>query len=185
MGMPLEPWVTLTTELIVDNRWVRVRRDSARLPSGLLVPDYYYWDGGDFTQVFAVTTAGEVVLVRQYKYPPRQVTLELPAGSIDPEDADPLAGAKRELREETGYGGGDWRPLGALHTSPGKANTRSYAYLATGVTRLGDPQPDATEDIEVVKVPMPDILDHMTNGGGVDSNALAACLLALRALRLV
>lgn len=183
--MPLEPWQTLTSELIVDNRWMRVRRDSARLANGLLVPDYYYWDGGDFTQVFAVTVTGEVLLVRQYKYPPRQVTLELPAGSIDPGDADPLAGAQRELREETGYGGGEWRLLGALHTSPGKANTRSFAYLATGVTLLGEPEPDATEDIELVRAPLGETLDLLTSGAVVDSNSLAAGLLALQALDVI
>ena len=183
--MPDQPWVTLTSELVIDNRWMRVRRDSARLPNDLLVPDYYYLDGGDFTQVFAVTEAAEVLLVRQYKYPPRQVTLELPAGSIDHEDADPLAGAQRELREETGYGGGDWRLLGALHTSPGKANTRSFAYLATGVIRLGDQQQDSTEDIEVVTVPLREVLDVMTSGAVVDSNSLAACLFALRALAVI
>ena len=160
--MPLEPWETLSTELVLDNRWMQVRRDAARLPNGLYVPDYYYVDGGDFTQVFAVTAAAEVLLVRQYKYPLRQVVLELPAGGLDPGDASPLEGAQRELREETGYGGGQWTLLGALHTSSGKANTKSYAYLATGVQALGEQALDPTEDIEVVKVPLTEALSFVS-----------------------
>ncbi len=183
--MPLEPWETVHSEYVLDSRWMRVRRDAARLPNGLLVPDYFYVDGGDFGQVFAVTPGRQVVFVRQYKYPVRQVVLELPAGSFEPVDAGPLEGAQRELREETGYGGGEWRLLGECLQSPGKSSTRSYPYLVTGAQRLGDPSPDPTEEIEVVLVPLSGVLELVTSGAVCDSNSLGTALLALRILGVI
>jgi ADP-ribose pyrophosphatase len=64
----IHPWRILETKLVLDSRWARVRLDSCELASGLTIPDYYYWEGGDFAQVFALTQSGEVLLTRQYKH---------------------------------------------------------------------------------------------------------------------
>ena len=181
--MPIEPWTTLTSELVVDNRWMRVRRDSATTPRGVFVPDYYYLDGGHFTMTFAVTEADEVLWVRQFKYPVRSITVELPAGVMEPTDPEPIDGARRELREETGYGGGAWQPLGQFFQSTGKASTVMHAYLATGVQRLGDQQPDPAEEIELLPVPMAEVLALATSGEVRDVHSQAVTLQALRRLQ--
>ena len=80
----------------------QVRRDARELPGGKVVDDYYYWDGSDFAQVFALSAGSQVLLVRQYKHAVKEVTLELPAGLIAPGESA-IDCACRELLEETGY----------------------------------------------------------------------------------
>jgi ADP-ribose pyrophosphatase len=86
----------------------------------------------DAAIVFPVTGDGEVVLVRQYRPPLERMELGLPAGLIE-EGEVPQAAARRELAEETGYGGGGWEPLGALASSPSLKNNWAYLFLARGV----------------------------------------------------
>src|SRR5437899_611317 len=101
-GRRIHPWRVKESRLVLDNRWAKVRLDSCELPNGTLVPDYYYWEGGDFAQVFAITARNEVVLTRQYKHGVKEIVVELPAGLVGHGET-PLAAAQRELLEETGY----------------------------------------------------------------------------------
>ena len=70
------------------------------------------------------------------------------------QDADTEAAARRELLEETGFGGGRWSPLMVMSANPALQNNLTYTYLAEGVTRLHGPDPDATEDLRVHLVPV-------------------------------
>ena len=74
---------------------------------------------------------------------------EIPAGVVEPSDASLLDAARRELREETGYGGGEWRLLTSISANPATQNNLTHCFLATGVERIGEQQLDATEDIRV------------------------------------
>src|ERR1700733_14757048 len=94
----IKPWHILKSKLVFDNRWAKIRLDECELPNGQVVPNYYYWEGGDFAQVFALTTANEVILTRQYKHGVKEIVTELPAGLIDSNETS-IAAAKRELRE--------------------------------------------------------------------------------------
>jgi ADP-ribose pyrophosphatase len=178
----IAPWRVRETELVFDNRWARVRRDACELPDGRLVPDYYYWEGNDFAQVFALTDESRVVLVRQYKHAVKEIVLELPAGLISPQDEAPLAAARRELLEETGFEAGEWQALGRLNASSAKATTRAYPFLATRARRVAEPRPDENEQIEVVLATVPDLMDLISAGEIRDSNSIACSLLSLRAL---
>src|SRR4051812_21387285 len=115
----IRPWRVLKSELAFENKWAKIRHDECELPGGQIVEDYYYWEGGDFSQVFALTLDREVVLTRQYKHGVKEVVLELPAGMISSNEL-PLVTAKRELQEETGYTAKDWIPLGELNVSSAK-----------------------------------------------------------------
>lgn len=178
----IREWRVKNSNLVLDNRWARVRCDACVLPDGTEIGDYYYWEGGDFAQVLALTDSGDVVLTRQYKHGVKEVVLELPAGLVAPGDDGPLMTAQRELSEETGFGGRDWLPLGVLNVSSAKATTRAYPFLLRGATRAEDPHPDEHETIEVVLWPLADLLDLAVSGKIRDSSSLATSLLALRAL---
>ena len=180
----IAPWRVRETQLVFDNRWAKVRRDTCELPDGRPVPDYHYWEGNDFAQVFALTDESRVVLVRQYKHAVKEIVLELPAGLISPEDEAPLATARRELLEETGFGAGEWQALGRLNVSSAKATTRAYPFLATRALRVAEPRPDENEQIEVVLATIPDLMDLISAGEIRDSNSIACSLLSLRALNL-
>jgi len=126
--------------------------------------------------VVPVTDAGELVLVRQYRHPVRDWTLEVPAGSVDDGEAL-LEAAQRELAEEAGGRARDWRHLSAFYSSSAHISLRSDAFLATGVT-LGAPSLDEGEEISVVLMPVAEALAQARAGGLADGETALAILLA-------
>ena len=89
----------------------------------------------------------------------RLTSYEIPAGVAEPSDETMLAAAQRELLEETGYGGGQWRLLTTLCANPATQNNLTHCFLATGVERLGAQRPDPTEDIRVHLLSRDEVLE--------------------------
>ena len=128
--------------------------------------------------VVAVDGAGYVTLVRQLREPARARLLELPAGVIE-EGERPLETARRELEEETGLRGGEWRQLGRFWTSPGFLRESMHLFLADDLDH-GDAAPMPDEDVELVRWPVDSIGDRI--GEIEDAMTLAGLLLLLRSL---
>jgi ADP-ribose diphosphatase len=126
--------------------------------------------------IVAVDPEGFVALVRQLREPARKRLLELPAGTAEPGEA-PLETARRELREECGLTGGDWRELAAFWTTPGFCRERMHLFAAEGVVR-GDADPDDDEDLELVRWPVAEITHRL--GEIEDAKTLAGLLLYLQ-----
>src|SRR4029453_6879606 len=133
--------------------WLVLRQDHLRLPRGREIPEYWVSEVPAWANAVAGAPGDQVVLVRQYRPGLGQVHYEIPAGVIDDKDADTETAARRELREETGYGGGRWSPLTVLSANPALQNNLTYTFLAEGVIPQGRPDPDATEDLRVHLVP--------------------------------
>jgi 8-oxo-dGTP pyrophosphatase MutT (NUDIX family) len=123
----------------------------------------------------AVTTTGELVLIRQYRHGVGGVHYELCAGCVDDLE-DPLAAAQRELLEETGYGGGEWRQLLVLSANPGTHANLTYSFLALGVEKLQEQHLELTEEISVHLVPRAAILPLLDSGEIMQSLHAAALL---------
>src|SRR5205823_5225124 len=105
--------------------------------------------------IVAVDVDGCVTLVRQLREAARRRLLELPAGTLE-EGEKPLESAKRELAEETGLTGGEWRALAAFYTTPGFTRERMTLYLAEGVEG-GEAKPEDDEELELVRWPVGEI----------------------------
>jgi 8-oxo-dGTP pyrophosphatase MutT (NUDIX family) len=108
----------------------------------------------DWVNVVAVTVDGKAVLVRQFRHGTEETTLEIPGGAVDSSDRSPLAAAKRELREETGYVARRWTRLGVVDPNPAFQTNACTTFLAEGAHLAGDPDPDEGEELEVVLVPV-------------------------------
>ena len=148
----MRPWETLSSEYVLDVRWLRVRRDVCRLPDGGLVDDYYLWEGRDWVAVFALTTEGEVLLVRQYRHAVAELVWELPGGVLD-EGEGVIPAALRELQEETGYVAEHAEQLARMAVDPPKVTFSNHLVLAQGCRPAGGQALDRTEEIELCKLP--------------------------------
>jgi ADP-ribose pyrophosphatase len=128
--------------------------------------------------IVAVDGDGYVMLVRQLREATRKHLLELPAGTAEPGE-EPLVTARRELQEECGLTGGEWRELAAFWTTPGFCRERMHMYAAEGVER-GDASPAADEELELVRWPVAEIGQRLHEIE--DAKTLAGLLLYLRRL---
>jgi ADP-ribose pyrophosphatase len=126
--------------------------------------------------IVAVDREGCVTLVRQLREATRGELLELPAGTLKPGEA-PLETARRELAEETGLSGGEWREAATFWTTPGFCRERMTLFFAEAV-EAGDASPDEDESFELVRWPVSEIEGRL--GEIEDAKTLAGLLLFLR-----
>lgn len=142
-------WRVLHSEYLTRKPWFTVRHESLALPDGRTIPDYYVFEYPEWVNIMAIDREGRFVMIDQYRHGLGETSYEIPAGVVEPSDASLLDAARRELREETGYGGGEWRLLTSISANPATQNNLTHCFLATGVERIGEQQLDATEDIRV------------------------------------
>ena len=98
--------------------------------------------------IIAVTKDGQIVMERQYRHGLGKTCYEIPCGVIE-EGESPLEAARRELLEETGYAGGEWKAWMTLSPNPATSTNLAHSFLAIGVEKVAEQSLDATEDIEV------------------------------------
>ncbi len=156
-------WTVLSSEQIHKEPWFNVRRERVQLPSGPILERYYVLDYPNWINVVALTREDQLVMVRQYRHGLQQISYELCAGVCDPDDEYPLMTAKRELLEETGYGGGQWKEWMTLCANPGTHSNLSYTFLATGLEKIQDPVLDETEELTVHLFEIKEVLEMLLN----------------------
>lgn len=158
------PWHVLAREYLHRKPWLTVRQDRVLLPSGTEIAEYWVSEYPDWVNVVATTRRDELVLIRQYRHGIGGVHFELPAGVVDPEDPGPEAAARRELLEETGYGGGRWSRLMTISANPALQSNLVHCYLAEDVEPAAPAAHESTEDIRVHLVPVADSLELIDGG---------------------
>ena len=127
----------------------------------------------DWINVVATTGAGEIIMVEQYRFGIGDLTLEPVAGIVDG-DEDPIVAAKRELLEETGYGGGRWRSLGVVHANPAFQDNSCHLWRADGVRPLQQQDPDPGELIRVHLMSLQEVKQAIADGRFLHPLGLAA-----------
>ena len=168
--------------MVHQDRWLSVRADDCRTAEGLAVAPYYVLEYPDWVNVVAVTREDQLVLVHQYRHALGAVSTELPAGSMDPGESDPLVTAARELREETGYVSGDLRIVARLAPNPATHANSIHVVLARNATFAGAAAPDPTEDIRVQLVPRAAVTAIALGGEMVHAMHISSLLIGLSAL---
>ena len=124
---------------------------------------------------------GNVILVRQYRYPIEKVTLEVPAGKLDAVGEDPLHCARRELSEETGYTAEQYEKLTTIATTVGFSNEYIHLYFAQNLS-VGSQHTDEDEFVNVVEMSFSEALGLVKTGEIIDSKTIISLMMAAERL---
>ncbi len=183
-GMDKPVWRVRASSYVIESPYLRIRRDEVELPDGTIVKDYYVRESYGFVLVVPVTHDDRVVLVRQYRYGADAMVLELPAGSLEP-DEEPLACARRELTEETGYEADSFELIATYGAEPVRSDARAFVYLARGARKTQIQNLDPTEHIVVELADIATFRELLRDAAIDVGSSIAAGYLALEHLGLL
>jgi ADP-ribose pyrophosphatase len=165
-------WKVISSKYLHKEEWLTVRKDELLLPNGHVMPDYFILEYPDWVNVVAITKEGKLIMLRQYRHGIGRTDYEICAGACDKQDKSPLESAKRELLEETGYGGGEWQDWMKMAPNSSTSNNWVHCYLATGVEKLAEPQPESSEEISVHILSIDEVRELMMNGEIIQATQL-------------
>jgi 8-oxo-dGTP pyrophosphatase MutT (NUDIX family) len=170
-----------------DNRsWKIIRSEPG--PELILFKSHFDWlenprnqmiqravilEARDWVNVIALTPQERIVTVSQFRFGIRQLSLEIPAGLVDPGET-PLQAAQRELEEETGYTAREWKSLGWSFSNPAFLTNRVHNFLARNAQRTVSPHPEDGEDLEAAELTLEEIRQAMQTDRMRNSNTLLA-----------
>ncbi|MFH1523733.1 MAG: NUDIX hydrolase [Chloroflexota bacterium] len=169
------PFELLESEIVYSGRAFTIRRDTLRLPDGREA-EFDIVDHVGSVVIIPIDAEGNLIFVRQYRHASGLDLLELPAGTLNVDEA-PEACARREVREETGMAAGNLEELGGFYLAPGYSTEYMHVYLATDLY----PNPldaDADEFLTVERIPLTKALASATHGEIPDAKSLAALFFA-------
>jgi ADP-ribose pyrophosphatase len=174
MSALITPWTRVATKVLLDLRIMKVQEVTAISPKTGNEHGFFVLDTVDWVNVLPITPDQEVVFVRQYRHGSDAISLEIPGGMVDPGEA-PIVSAARECLEESGFRASDLKSLGVLNPNPAVFNNQLHTFVAEDVVIEADIQNTATEQTEVVLVPVADLTSYLLDGR-IDHALVAATL---------
>jgi ADP-ribose pyrophosphatase len=169
----------LSTQQIYNGRIVNLELHDVELPNGEHSKRELVRHPGAVA-IVALDKNGDVLMVRQFRLAAGKILLEIPAGTLNPDEA-PLDCAVRELQEETGYKPGKIEPMGGIFVAPGYTTEFIHLFMAT---ELIESKLDLDEDefIELHHVSLKDALAQIESGEIIDGKTISGLLRAARKL---
>jgi len=171
----------LSSKIAFEGPLFRVFREEVREPSNKVANRDIIRHNGSVV-ILAVDDSSKkdplIVMERQYRHAAGQYLWEVPAGRMD-EGEERLAAAKRELKEETGYRAKKWTKLVRYFASPGFLGEWMQVFLAEGLI-AGDAEPEEDEQLEVLLVPLSEVLRKIDEGKILDGKTLVSVQLYAR-----
>ncbi len=169
-------WKTIKSETVIEDYHVTVRKNEVQLPDGAVIKDFYTVAIPDAAMVAAITPEGKILLKTEFRYAIGEDVIECPAGMFEKDETDPLAVAKRELLEETGYTSDSWTYLGSTLESTSKLTNRMHLFLAKDCVQTSGQHLDANEHLTVTEVYL-DTAVGMVMNGSISANSTAHLIL--------
>ena len=162
----LKPWKTISSTPAGDFRIFTIRSDKKISPRTQKEHDFYIIDAVNWVNIIAVTTDQRLVMVEQFRHGSNTVELEIPGGMMDAEDASPIIGGLRELREETGYEGdtGGAKILGQVSGNPAFMSNTCFTVIVENCRCIYPVEFDHGEDLITRLVPVSEIPQLVASG---------------------
>ncbi|MCR5209187.1 MAG: NUDIX hydrolase [Lachnospiraceae bacterium] len=170
-------WEPVKEEHLINDEWIDFRVSSWRFPNGKIFEPYYSYSRKDYVVIVATDEAGRYICVRQFRQGIREITTEFTAGGIE-KGEDPIAAAKRELAEETGYVSDDWELLTKIPSNATMADNHAYIITAGGCRKEKERHLDPMEFIDVELIEAQDLKALIDDGDFKQAVHIAAYYIA-------
>ena len=144
-------WKTLETKRIFGNKIFGFREEKVKSPKTDDTYPVWIMDAPSWVNIIPITKDNKVVMIKQFRFGNKKVSLEIPGGMVDKGER-PKKAAIREMKEETGYKSNEIYEIGKFSPNPALMSNYTYSYLALNVEKKYDQQLDNMEDIEVSEV---------------------------------
>lgn len=160
----LAQWKTLSKKTLLDlGKFLKVESHEVQLPDGTIMPDWSYLIGPDAAIVLAETIDKKYLCFHQVRYAIEGETLASIGGHVD-KGEDPLAAAKRELLEETGYEAAEWIDLGEYTAEPSRGLAKRYLFFARGAKKVAEIDSDDLEEQHLLALSREELETASRNG---------------------
>jgi 8-oxo-dGTP pyrophosphatase MutT (NUDIX family) len=153
----IKPWKTLQSETVLDDEYMKIRKEVCQLPDGNIIQNFFIKDSPDYVVVFCLTKDKQVILVRQYRHAVGDITLELPAGLQSRHDINVKEAARRELMEETGYSAKTLEHMGEVYADPTRTKAKLHIFYAPDSEKISMPAGKNYEQTEIELVEIEDL----------------------------
>ena len=178
----IKPWRVLERRVLLERPpWFTVGEQDVELPDGEVLRDYNWITMRSFAIVVPLLDGDRTILARSYKLGVNAISLSLPAGYLE-DGEEPLDGAKRELREETGHEAPEWLALGRYVVDGNYGSGSMHAFIAKGAAKVCEPNSGDHEEQELLVMPFRDAIGKLRAGEVAQLSTAAALGLAAIAL---
>lgn len=150
-------WKIDKKETVFSCPWFRVEKESIRIPKKNILSDYFLTYSADIVTIVALDPENKMLILKEYKHGYGKETFTLPSGIIEKNES-PLAAAKRELLEETGYTSEDFTLIAKTFPNPTNGKFCKYTFLAHRISKKSAQKLDQTEEIKVFKKDLKTVL---------------------------
>jgi ADP-ribose pyrophosphatase len=174
----IKPWRVLERRVLLERPpWFTVGEQDVELPDGEVLRDYNWITMRSFAIVVPLLDGDRTILARSYKLGVNAISLSLPAGYLE-DGEEPLDGAKRELREETGHEAPEWLALGRYVVDGNYDSGSMHAFIAKGAAKVCEPNSGDHEEQELLVMPFRDAIAKLRSGEVAQLSTAAALGLA-------
>jgi ADP-ribose pyrophosphatase len=164
---------TINSKILYQRKNLKIRVDEVQLPNGKTMT-LEAVDHPGAVAILPILDDGRILLVKQYRHSAGKELLELPAGTLEPNEALDIC-ARRELKEETGYSAGSMKKLVAMYMAPGYSNEVIHLYLATAL-KAGSPKNEEDESITLESYGFEELLKMFEENKIEDAKTIAGVL---------